>query len=680
MTLTEASYGKSAVRLVTVRRESGRHELRDLTVAIALQGEFEPAHVSGDNTGMVATDTMRNTVYALAKQLPLDEPEPFAAALVAHFLAGSPLVHGARVHIAVHPWTRLGDHEHAFSAAGGGDRIAVATGARGDTPRLEGGIEGLRLLRTTGSGWSDFHRDDYTTLPDTDDRIFATSVTARWSLGTALDTDFGAPVRRRPPDAPGQLRRPLQPVGPVHAASHGHGRDRRAPRDRPDPPVAAQPAPHPVRHRPLRDGERERDLHRDARALRADRGHRGAQLMPTVAELELPRFDYTDQSLRGERYHAVMAEVAAHGEWLAEGPLGYVALDRESGEFFLRTRAAIFPGLKIAELCGISDGPLYEEIVRNIININGEDHGRLRKLLNRALTPRAADRHRPAMRAILADLFAALPADGGCEFVTDFAKPYPSLVIAHLLGIAEADAPLLHDWSNWIQRQFDAASLVDAPVRERIERSVVEYHAWAQELLARKRAQPGEDLTSELLAVDGLAEVELVNLVLDVILGGIDTAQSQLSHVVRLLAQHPAQWDALRAQPAELAASAVDEAFRYEPVTPFTARITTEPLEYRGVTFPENTVVMVSAFHANRDGVAGDGFDISPDRERGRPLTFGAGIHYCVGANIARAELQEALAFLAAHVERIELTGEPQFGTIMGIYGVDSLPLRFHRG
>lgn len=125
--------------------------------------------------------------------------------------------------------------------------------------------------------------------------------------------------------------------------------------------------------------------------------------MPAVADLELPRFDYTDPSLRGERYHAAMAEVA-DGGWLAEGPLGYVVLDREGGEFFLRTKAAIFPGLKIAELCGIDDGPLYEEIVRNIININGDDHGRLRKLLNPALSPRAADRHRPAMRTILSGL------------------------------------------------------------------------------------------------------------------------------------------------------------------------------------------------------------------------------------------------------------------------------------
>lgn len=391
-----------------------------------------------------------------------------------------------------------------------------------------------------------------------------------------------------------------------------------------------------------------------------------------VGELELRQFDYTDPTLRGERYHAAMREVTAEGDWLAAGPLGFVALDREAGEFFLRSKSAIFPGLKIAELFDISDGPLHEEIVRNIININGDDHRRLRNLLNPALSPRAAERHRPAMRAILEDLFAALPADGRCEFVGAFAKPYPSLVIAGLLGIPASDAPLLHDWSNWIQRQFDAASLVEH--RARIEQAVVEFEDWADELLARKRAEPGDDLTSELLAVEGLAEVELVNLVLDVILGGIDTAQSQLAHTMRLLAEHPDQWELLRSSPDELAPACVEEALRYEPVTPFTARIVVEEIEYRGVTFPPDTVVIVSAFHANRETADGGRFDIAVERGD-RILTFGAGIHYCVGANLARAELSEALAFLAGRVARVELDGEPVYGTITGIYGLDELPL-----
>ena len=136
-------------------------------------------------------------------------------------------------------------------------------------------------------------------------------------------------------------------------------------------------------------------------------------------------------------------------------------------------------------------------------------------------------------------------------------------------------------------------------------------------------------------------------------------------------------FQASRTDPEGLAGPAVEESLRYEPVTPFTARIVTEPIEYRDVTFPPGTIVMVSAWHGNRGGEADpDAFDISAERS-GRILTFGAGIHYCVGANLARAELQEALAFLARNVERVELDGEPEFGTITGIYGLDRLPLHF---
>src|SRR5947209_2143427 len=130
--------------------------------------------------------------------------------------------------------------------------------------------------------------------------------------------------------------------------------------------------------------------------------------MPLVSELQLATLDHTDPALRGERYRAAMAALEGHDGWLAANPFGYTIIEREAGEFFLRTRDAIFPGLTIAELFQIESGPLYEEIVRNIININGADHSRLRKLVNPSLAPRAADRYRPAMRGFMDELLAGL--------------------------------------------------------------------------------------------------------------------------------------------------------------------------------------------------------------------------------------------------------------------------------
>ncbi len=406
--------------------------------------------------------------------------------------------------------------------------------------------------------------------------------------------------------------------------------------------------------------------------------------MPLVTELNLPQINTLDESLRGDVYRELMGSVAGYDGWLAQAPFGFITLDRESGEFFLRSREVMFPSMTLAALFEVTAGPLHEEISKNLITRHGADHNRLRGLVNPALGPRRADTYRPAIRAILAELMAELDGSEGLEFVAQFAKPYTSRVIAHVLGAPRGDAPRLHYWSNLIQRQFDPASLMDAEVRAEIERGVVDCYAYIDALIEARRTEPADNLVTDLIqaeeAGDKLDHDELRNLIFSILLGGVDTTQSQLGHAIRLLAQHPEQWQLLREHPRELAQNVADETLRYEPITPFTARMTTAQLEHRGVTFPENTVVLVSAWHANRDGIDNpDRYDIAAPRDGLRLLTFGAGIHYCVGANLARAELQEGLVLLAETLREIRLDGEPSYGTPSGIYGLDSLPLRFIR-
>jgi urate oxidase len=193
----QAGYGKSEIRLVKVSRRPDGDELHDLTVDIELEGDFEAAYVEGDNAGLLATDTMRNTVYALAKDRLIDDIETFAVHLVEHFLAAGPGVTRARVHVVEHPWARLEidghRHEHAFQRGNGGDRVATVLGGDGE-PRIEAGIDDLMVLKTTGSGWEGFLRDRYTSLADTNDRILATIITARWSY-RERNLDFGATWR-----------------------------------------------------------------------------------------------------------------------------------------------------------------------------------------------------------------------------------------------------------------------------------------------------------------------------------------------------------------------------------------------------------------------------------------------------------------------------------------------------
>ena len=189
--LGQNNYGKSEIRLVKVKRDAERHELRDLTVDVALEGGFEAAHVRGDNTGLLATDTMRNTVYALAKDHLTRSIEEFGLKLVDHFLEAGPTVERARVRIAEHSWTRIEvngrGHEHSF-VRGSGERIAMVRGEAGGT-RVKAGIDDLLVLKTTNSGWEGFLRERFTTLPETDDRILATKITANWTYGDA-NVDF----------------------------------------------------------------------------------------------------------------------------------------------------------------------------------------------------------------------------------------------------------------------------------------------------------------------------------------------------------------------------------------------------------------------------------------------------------------------------------------------------------
>jgi cytochrome P450 len=390
--------------------------------------------------------------------------------------------------------------------------------------------------------------------------------------------------------------------------------------------------------------------------------------MTIVTELDLPGFDYSTPDMTGEVYHRRLAELREKG-WLARGPLSYIALDREAGEFFLRSRATAFPGRQIADLFGITGGRLREQIDANILNQTGARHRRLRALVGPAFTPRAADRWRPVMREFLARLWDEDAV--ACDFVAAIAKPYPSMTIAAVLGAPIEDAPRLHEWSNLVQRQFDVRAL--STELTRIEQACSEVYEYVETLLDRRRA--AGDLLSALLAAeaegDRLSHDECVNLVVNVLAGGVDTTQAQLAHALRLFAAHPGQWAALAADPG-LAAGAVREVLRFEPITPFTARICVEPVEYRGITFPAGSIVAICAAQANRES-AGD-FDITAERD-GRMLTFGAGAHYCLGANLATAELEEALRFLAPRMPGLAPGGPAELGGVEGIYDVVSLPL-----
>jgi urate oxidase len=187
------SYGKAGNHLFKVVRASDRHEVRDYRVEVALTGDYDAVHTQGDNTGAMATDTMRNTVYAVAGQHAFDTPEEYGLQLVGYLLT-QPRVRGAQVSVVEQRWDRIvvdgQPHDHSFTKAAGGKHTAVVTGEDGQR-KVTAGVDDLQVLKTTNSGWSNFLEGGYRTLKDTDDRILATSITASWDYREP-EADFGA--------------------------------------------------------------------------------------------------------------------------------------------------------------------------------------------------------------------------------------------------------------------------------------------------------------------------------------------------------------------------------------------------------------------------------------------------------------------------------------------------------
>jgi cytochrome P450 len=396
-----------------------------------------------------------------------------------------------------------------------------------------------------------------------------------------------------------------------------------------------------------------------------------------AADLDVPVLDHADPTLRGERFHAVLGDMARRS-WLGRTDLGFVVLEREAVMALLRDRRLAFPAVELLELQGITEGPVYDRTAKGLMARHGEDHARLRRIVSPAFTPKATDRLRPRLHLMLEELWASVAADGACDFVPAVATRLPSMVIAELLGLP-GEAERLAQWSADLQAVFS----MESEDRARVESAYLDVYRYVEGMLAERRADPGSDLISTLAALeqegDRLTDDECVTLVCSVIAGGTDTTAAQLAHAMRLFVEHPDQWELLGRRP-ELAPAATAEVLRVEPITPFTARLALDEVELNDVTFPPGSVLFACAATANRDPEVfrdPDRFDITADRGSAQLLTFGFGSHFCLGANLARGEIAETLAFLAPRMRSPALDGEPVFGSPTGIYPMESLPIRF---
>jgi urate oxidase len=191
--LAENNYGKARVRLLRVAKQEGRHDIRELTIGIRFEGDFEAAHTKGDNRKILPTDTMKNTVYALARQHSLETVEAFGLHLIEHFLTYNPQVSRVIVEASENLWARIPHggkpHASAFTRAGDERRTALLNGTREGTA-VRSGIDNLIVLKTTDSAFEDFKKDPFTTLQEASDRILSTAIRANW-LYSEEDAEFG---------------------------------------------------------------------------------------------------------------------------------------------------------------------------------------------------------------------------------------------------------------------------------------------------------------------------------------------------------------------------------------------------------------------------------------------------------------------------------------------------------
>jgi cytochrome P450 len=397
-----------------------------------------------------------------------------------------------------------------------------------------------------------------------------------------------------------------------------------------------------------------------------------------VAELDLPSID--DPNLSDTERQALIAALAID-HWIVRNSIGYSVLRYPDVVAVLRDKRWHSATSMIPQMMGITDPDFLDNRRVSILSAEGDVHTRLRRLVAKSFSPRSADRLRPFMREVVHDLVDNVASTGRADVAVDICEPYPIPIICELLGAPREDWQLFSRWAEDVLRIFNGNVLEELDI---IKRAQAELDEYSRGLIADRRNDPRDDLITDLIAAeeegDRLSTDELVMMVDAVIVGGTDTTRNQLGCAVGLLTSHPDQWKLLADEP-DLAPRAVEEVMRYFGAVRGTVRFASQDIEYRDVLFPSGTILMTSMAMANRDtSVFADPgtFDIMREPSGQPQLTFGAGIHYCLGAALARAELQEALPILARRMPDLAVDGAIEWKpSTTAIFGPTHLPVTF---
>ncbi len=396
-----------------------------------------------------------------------------------------------------------------------------------------------------------------------------------------------------------------------------------------------------------------------------------------VFEAELPTLAYEHLD-NPEEAHELIAQARSKAP-IAMGAHGPEFLNYELVRTLLRdSRLRVPPGMFLAAQ-GITSGPLWDRVVTNLISLDGEQHHRLRKLVCKAFTPRATARLHATITDVITELVEQHVPHGRCDIVNDIARRYPIPIICALLGAPKDDWKLFSDWTDDIFKVFGWGV---AGQEDSILAAWDELDAYIDDMVADRRDTLTDDLISELIRAeddgDRLNGDELRMLVAGLLMAGTDTTRNQLAAAVDVLSAHPDQWALLGEHP-ELAAGAVEEVMRHSPIAFGMLRTAIEDVELGGVTIPAGTLVIANMAAANRDPAVFDDpdrFDITREGSAAM-LTFGGGMHYCLGSHLARLELAEALAVMARRMPKPRRVGPAPWKPLSGISGPITLTIEF---
>jgi cytochrome P450 len=390
---------------------------------------------------------------------------------------------------------------------------------------------------------------------------------------------------------------------------------------------------------------------------------------------DVPYFDVSDPD-----FSVSSADVRAARErsWYARTNFGLAVLRYEQTSLLLKDRRLRQGSFAWPEQHGITAGPLHRWWSLIMLSVEGDDHRRLRRLANPAFSRALMERMVPGFRELAGELIDAFAARGRCEFVSEFAEPYSARVLCRLVGLDEARWRDLSHWSTDIGLAFGVTIAKD---RDRIEAGLANMEELAGELIAERRAAPGDDVISALVAAhDGAATLsheELVAMITLIVFGGMDTTKNQLGLALQLFMERPDQWRLLAERP-ELAANAVEELIRWNPTVVWTTRRAMEDIVLDGVEIPAGTTLHLLSPPANTDplAVGDEPFDITVERRA--HFGFGGGAHHCLGHWLARIDMREALPILARRIRDPRLERPAVLRPVSGVTGPVELPIVFH--